>query len=461
MKKAHIFRFILFGLILLLPLSRLNTEVKVISTIDNKYLTEFPNIVQGYSSFMNQLNDYLTDRLGGRGRLIQLNGVLNDKLFNYLEHSLYEYGKDNYVFFKVERFEEDFDFLDLFTNHLLKIQDYCSERDVPFVYILNPAKWSVYTDYLPKGYLYQNDRLNYFQELLKTKGINHVDATEGLVALVKTEQVFNRKYDAGHWNARGAFYSVNMLLEKMNEYEVSILPNKLEDYRVDEVLEKYYPVSNILVNEYVPKFSQVESNWEYVGTDFSDELIISNQFKTLIRTISAVENDVRLLMFQGSGFNGQGHRFIASAVKSYQSIHNYQNLIDFDYYFNLFKPTFVVVNSAEYATTEGYFSKIRLEEKQFNPILDVTSFIDSNKKIEPSKITNGTYLTTIWFDIDDIRYGYLADNKNVYDLIHSEENDWCFSAFQSAIDIENSVLYLVMDNGEKISFKLSIPELEF
>ena len=48
-------------------------------------------------------------------------------------------------------------------------------------------------------------------------------------------------------------------------------------------------------------------------------------------------------------------------------MHNYQNFIDFDYYFNLFQPECVILETAEYATARRYFNINRLREKRLNP----------------------------------------------------------------------------------------------
>lgn len=456
MKKAYIFRIALLLLVIILPLSRLNTEINAISNIDNKYLTALPKISDGFSNFMNQMDDYLTERLGGRARLIQLNGLINDKLFGYLEHANYEYGKDGYVFLKLQPFERDFEFIDDFTDFLLEIQTYCHDRNVPFVYNLNPAKWSIYTEYLPNGYHYSNDRLAYLQSQLVDKGIVFVDSGVLLRSLAKDEPVFNRQYDAGHWNALGAFYSVNQLLEKMSEFEPSIQPNNVNDFEIKEELKTTLPTSNILIHEYVPVISSIKKNWNYVDMEIRDEIVLSPQHRAFYRTSSQVNNQVELLMFHGSGYNSLGHPFIASAVKSYQGIHNYQNLIDFDYYFNLFRPNFVVVNTAEQVTKANYFNVERMKAKRLNRVLDPSLYQLSAMTIPSPEIVQHEHVTTVKFSQLDIDYGYFANDNSVFDLVADDENNWYFSAFHSDLNSEENSLYLSLKTGEKIRVDLRL-----
>jgi len=456
MKKAYIIRILIMGLILLLPLSRLNTTPEAKSDIDNKFLTDFPTIEQGFSPFLQQTNDYLTDRLGGRERLLQWNATFNDKLFGYLDHPSYEYGKGGYVFPKLRGFQQDFEFLDEFTDFLLEIQNYCHDRGIPFVYQLNPAKWSVYPEFLPSGYNYHNERLAYLQSALVDKGIVHVDATNYLKELSSTEQVFNRQFDAGHWNATGAFYSVNQLLEKMQELEPTIQLNDMADYIQGEELVTEHAVSKIKIHEYVPTLKEIEASWDYTDLKIRREIMLHPQHRSFYRTQSDAENQVDLLMFHGSGFNGKGHPYIAPAVSTYQGIHNYQNLIDFDYYFNLFQPNFVVVNSAEYATTAAYFSRDNMAMKQFNPPLIPQDFTSTDETIEIYAIDEDDYTSTIWLDELDIDYGYFFDGTNVYDLIAEEDAVWFFTAMNDKIDLSNGKLFLVVD-GESLVMKLSLP----
>lgn len=57
------------------------------------------------------------------------------------------------------------------------------------------------------------------------------------------EQVFNRQYNAGHWNDLGAFYGVNQMLQTLSEDFDAITPNRKEDFVIGERLnDKVLPV---------------------------------------------------------------------------------------------------------------------------------------------------------------------------------------------------------------------------
>lgn len=50
------------------------------------------------------------------------------------------------------------------------------------------------------------------------------------------------------------------------------------------------------------------------------------------------EGAPRTLVFQGSYMNSYGSKFLSNAFSEYIHVHDYQNVIDFAYYFNIFQP---------------------------------------------------------------------------------------------------------------------------
>lgn len=100
------------------------------------------------------VDDYINDRVGMRTEAIDTYTLLNDKVFGMMIHPTYTYGKDGYIFFQMSIESPEPTFFDLFCAYLRQVQDYCEERNVPFIYCLNPSKITVYEKYLPEGYQY-------------------------------------------------------------------------------------------------------------------------------------------------------------------------------------------------------------------------------------------------------------------------------------------------------------------
>ncbi len=150
MKSLKLGFVIIICSIIGLGIGGFNLEPDSISEIDNRKLTTFPTIGEG--DFTDSVENYVSDRIGFRTWAIDTFTWLNDKLFNEMVHPTYTYGKDGYVFFKLSDEEYDIEWLDGFVAFLLQLQTYCDERNIPFIFWLNPAKTTVYSNYLPDGY---------------------------------------------------------------------------------------------------------------------------------------------------------------------------------------------------------------------------------------------------------------------------------------------------------------------
>lgn len=104
MKKLKKLFIITFIILLFLPLIFFNWKNEYISTIDNRALKKFPNKENlNGTDVTDYIQDYINDRIGGREKIINTYTVLNDKLFNIMEHPTYTYGKNGYIFFKMGR----------------------------------------------------------------------------------------------------------------------------------------------------------------------------------------------------------------------------------------------------------------------------------------------------------------------------------------------------------------------
>lgn len=356
----------IMAIMLILPLLAFNLEKDSISPIDNRKLSEFKLDAQDKTEM---LDSYIKDRIGFRSNSIDLYTELNDKLFGEMVHPTYTYGKDGYVFFKLGATEADVEFIEAFCSYLRQIQDYCEARRVPFLYCINPSKTTVYYRYLPDGYIYRNDFLTKLYESLDAYQVNYISNVELLEEKSFTEQVYNVKYDAGHWNDLGCFYGTNHMLEQIQEYFPAVKPHDAKDFLIEEKTEESLPVSHFSIHENVPYYENpAEKNVDNRTEEFSAVKLDENYRAFGVYGNKNPESGElpRVLFFHGSYYNSRV-RFYDTSFQETYLVHNYQNLINFDYYFNLFKPECVILETAEYATTRGYFNIDRMKNKLLNP----------------------------------------------------------------------------------------------
>lgn len=427
MKKIKICFLIALCVMLALPLVAFNFEEDYASPIDNRMLTEW-DLYTG--DITGMVDSYLDDRIGFRTEAIDTYTELNDEVFGMMIHPTYTYGKEGYVFFQMSYESPEPTFFDLFCTYLRQVQDYCEERDVPFIYCLNPSKITVYEQYLPERYHYQNKVNTIMREKLEEYGINYITNEDLLKEKSRTEQVYNVKYDAGHWNDLGAFYGTNHLLEKVSEYFPEVNPRDLSEFEVTQIHQTSLPVSHFEISEDVPFFADKnQDNIEDISEEYRGMKmdLNYNEFSCRVNHRENAEKLPRVLVFQGSYYN-ERHQFMQSAFQEYDAIHNYENFINFDYYFNIFQPDCVILETAEYATNGAYFSYDGLAHKELNPVLDVNEHEEELIPLEEMDYTleeDGSLLTIGFADESDAARGWLVIGERQFDISMEESGAEC------------------------------------
>lgn len=427
MKKIKTCFLIILCVALILPLLTFNFQKDYASPIDNRMLTEW-DLHTG--DITGMVDSYLDDRIGFRTEAIDTYTELNDAVFGMMIHPSYTYGQDGYVFGHMSYENPEPTFYDLFCAYLKKVQDYCEEREVPFIYCLNPSKVTIYQQYLPKGYHYQNKVNRIMREKLEEYGVNYITNENLLRERSKSEQVYNVKYDAGHWNDLGAFYGTNHLLEKVSEYFPEVRPRDISDFEVTQIHQTSLPVSHFEIDEDVPAFiDKNQDNIEDISEGYQGLKMDQNynEFVCLVNKSKNAQNLPRVLMFQGSYYNGR-YQFLQSAFQEYDAVHNYENFINFDYYFNIFQPDCVILESAEYATNGTYFSYDGLANKQLNPLLDIKAYEEEMiplKDLEYTLEEDENLLTIEFTDMEDVSRGWLVIGDRQFDVSLSEDEAEC------------------------------------
>lgn len=424
MKNIKIVFWGILCIALLLPVVFFNFEKNCASPIDNRMLTEWDPSAE---KITDMADSYINDRIGFRTEAIDTYTELNDKVFGMMVHPTYTYGKDGYVFFKMSYENPDPVFVDLFCAYLRKVQDYCEERGVPFIYCLNPSKITIYQQYLPSGYIYQ-DRMNQMMyEKLEEYGVNYITNEYLLKEKSETEQVFNVKYDAGHWNDLGAFYGTNNILEKVSQYFPNVQPRDKSEFEIGTVHEDSLLVSHFAIDEDVPAFwDKNQENIEDLTENYRSMKLAQNynELFCLVNHKEGAEELPKVLVFQGSYYNGRT-QFMQSAFREYDAVHNYENFLNFDYYFNIFQPDCVVLETAEYATNGAYFSYETLWNKELNPKLDIEGCRDGLiplQNIEHTVEEDGSLITVSLYLGENIQQAYLIIGDHQFDFSVDQEN---------------------------------------
>lgn len=421
MKTLRIVISVVFISIILLPLLFFNFTPDTVSLIDNRKLAENPFASDG--DLTQNIENYVNDRIGFRDTMISAYTTLNDKLFGKMVHPSYSYGKDGFVFGAGITTSNSFgDFHTAFADMVKSVQDYCENRDVPFLFVFNPAKPAVYPDKIAKGVNYNREWVTMFFAELDKRGINYLDNTETLSSLSKTgTEGFNKQFDANHWNDIGAFYGTQKMLERLNEQIPAIHVNDLSEFSVSETLETSLLVSNFPIHEYVP-LVKLRNSYQTLTSEYASELELHPShrgFGYYINAAREAEDSPKTLVFQGSYMNGKGYKYLINALGEYIHIHDYQNVIDFPYYFNIFQPECVIFEAGEYTLSNHYFDYENMKAIDYNPPLSSlikTEYTTIDIASQNITVEKGNTLTKIKWETDDTyHYAWLTLDQT-YDM---------------------------------------------
>lgn len=426
MKKIKCVFLISFWVILLLPLFFFKRGKNIASTIDNRMLSNNPFIREfiGSGDLTKDIDEYLSDRIGFRDQMILTYTVLNDLIFQEMIHPTYIYGEDGYIFAKAgeNRIYSYYD--EGFINYVKYMQEYCTTRNIPFVFAIEPSKNSVMTDKLPNGYHYSSEWINLFIKDLSKQKINYVDNVSFLKQLYDSGKlVFNKKYNAGHWNDLGAYYGVNNIIGALEINYPNLEKNNIKDFNKQKVKRKTLPVSLFPINEFETIYS-CKANIEVQTYPMYEELSLNSQYSNFgyyINKKNLEINKPKILIFQGSYMNGMGYKFFQNSFGEYIFVHAYQNITQIDYFMNLFQPDCVVFETVEYTVSDGYYSLSAMESAQFNPGLATVSKdnqISSDVSLDQFTVKAGKAITELSMPLEghEDQYVYLKLNDQIYDL---------------------------------------------
>lgn len=198
MKIIKIITIIIFLAVVLLPVATFNFKPNASSMIDNRILTENPFSSESLESggdLTQKIENYVNDRIGFRDEMILSYTVLNDRLFGKMVHPSYTYGKDGYVFGGgLTTVEEPYsEFHQAFADMVKQIQDYCTDRNIPFLFVFNPAKPAILSEYIADGINYDRSWVDQFFNALEERGVRYLDNTKTLLEKKNRERSYLTK----------------------------------------------------------------------------------------------------------------------------------------------------------------------------------------------------------------------------------------------------------------------------
>lgn len=459
MKAVRLLFILIFFGLGTIPLILFNFEKNSVSKIDNRVLQEMPVLEDSFDHYFKQIRAYVEDRIGLREEMIQAYADMNMNLFRELNHPNYEYGQDGHLFAKLKHYQDNSEYVEGFVQFIAKIQQYCEERGIKFLFAIEPQKSNVYPQYLPVGYVNNKDQIDYLFKELQEKNIRYLDNIKLLQEKADSgEQVFNVAYDVDHWNNLGALYGINNIMREIGKDFPAVEEIDINQLKKTKRIDPYLPISKIRIDETNTYYEMQDPQKDGKESDlFTEEIKINKNYPTFgySKNTEAKEGMPDLLLFRGSYFTGY-RDFLKPQFRDLVTIHNYQNIIDFEYYINVFQPDYVVFETVEYVFLSKYFDLERMKQKTFNPGLNTFDSYESEEssndvKIKIAKGEAIANLTVNFMGMEDLDYAYLQIGDQVYDMNDIKSGQASLSIALSRLD-ETNVNVIGIKDGKKITY---------
>lgn len=409
------FTILCFCLVMIVPIAAFNTQPDVVSKIDNRNLTENPFFLENGRGLTENIENYISDRIGFRDEMILGYTILNDRLFGKMVHPNYQYGQDGHVFGQGFGYIGYSNYHETFADMVQQLQNYCTDRDIPFLMVFNPAKPAVLTEYIPEGMYYNRDWADQLMQALDDRGVNYLDNTQTLRKR-KDMDVFNQKFDADHWNDLGAYYGVTEAVRILQKDIPAAHVTTQDEMTISQTLQTTLTVSEFPIEEYV-RSALIDMTYENLTGDFIDELELDPSFRGFGYYRNSERRNQgapRALVFQGSYMTNYGYKYLINAFGDYIYVQDYQNIFNLDYYCNIFQPECVIFEVAEYTLSDTFFSEEGMRNMRLNQRLaDVEEQIALTGKIvideDDLSVQEGKTLTKIIWNTDQpFKYVWLA-----------------------------------------------------
>lgn len=360
-KRINIIVILIFALLILVPLACTNTKKGYISDFDNRALADDPVTAwKDGKGFPGAAEDYLMDRIGFRRPMIDAYVTLNDKVWGILAHPMYMYGRDkNEIFFTGDTFRyDDYEFLDRFADLVAELQTYCNDRGIPFVFQYEPDKSAIRTALLPKGLNYDTAWVDYLFRDLDARGVTYVNNTDMLKELdASGADVYNHKYDAGHFNDNAAYYSVNAALTALQAQDPAVHVNDPSEIAFETTVEHKLKQSDYIIDETVPKNGYHGEWMTNVSSDYEGTMYVSPKWPAIesyTNSVRSAEGAPTALVFGGSHIEYE-YKYLQNSFSQYSRICNYYNVLNYDYYIEKFQPDVVIFEVSQRTINEDYF----------------------------------------------------------------------------------------------------------
>jgi alginate O-acetyltransferase complex protein AlgJ len=250
------------------------TTTATLSEKENRPFNPFPEAGLSpaqLTAFPSGFEQYFNDRVVGRIELVSLSGLLKYKLFDMSWTPNVLAGKHGWMYFMAQNGLETLQGNPLFTDQELAAwtqmleerRIWLSQRNIKFLFVIVPAKTSIYPEFLSAQFTSPPAQTRVDQLIASLKQHSQVEVLDLRQPLIDSKNLGELYFKTdGHWNRLGSFVGYSSIVNKLSQWFPELRPLQLTDlqafpgYRHEGDLAKQLGISQFVIDrytEYVPK----------------------------------------------------------------------------------------------------------------------------------------------------------------------------------------------------------------
>ncbi|WP_352417152.1 DHHW family protein [Clostridium tertium] len=315
-------------IILFITIIDISNKDKNFSNFENRSLAQrpvfyFDDFLKG--RFSKDYERYINDQFVFRDTWIDLKSR-SEYLLGKIENNNIIYGKDNFLFEKYEKVDEEnlAKNIDSVLGFIKKIPN----NNVNFMII--PSSYTIYKDYLPYGInlvdqeFYINNIYNYLSNYNNTKTISLID-----IFKENNDKYIYYKTDH-HWTSFGSYLAYSEFVKNnnlslvdinnLNKHEVNNFYgtyfSKSKNFNAESDLITYYDVPNLSVSIDGVPVDNINDNSKWSSSDKYSAFLRGNNGLTIIQN-NDISNNNKILVLKDSF----GNSFIQYLVNNYKEVY--------------------------------------------------------------------------------------------------------------------------------------------
>jgi len=226
-----------FVTLITLPLALMAITGVVQESAEKRQLAPFPSL--GEADFSQHFDDWFSDHFGLRDTLVASYSRIKVFGMGVSTRKGVSVGKDDWLYYGANAMYATLGTIILPEAHMVAWRDYLegvhdwlAERGVAYLFIITPSKQAIYPEHLPKGQtpVGPSTRQQMVDYLKTHSNLPFVDVTPRLLQK-KSDGLLFLKSDS-HWNALGAYYGYQAIMEKLSVPFPALAPRPLSDFTV-------------------------------------------------------------------------------------------------------------------------------------------------------------------------------------------------------------------------------------